>query len=79
MQERNPLIPGQQSFLCDINTFERIMSFIVNIIQSKKTEKQPNCPATHMERYFGIALYLDVTMKVNLNLQHLAHHGYTGY
>ena len=71
----NPLITGQQSFLADKETFERIMTFIAYIIE-KKVVEGPNSwrrPSTLLDRYVGMSILLDETMKYIIPLKHHNH------
>ena len=64
--------PTQQSFFCDVATFERIMRFISYIIENKNLVglKSYKLPATLLERYFGVAILLS-EFNGALNLTHL--------
>ena len=59
--ERNPTICTQQSFFCDIASYERLMRFISHVVEQGLAERKGSRPrpSTLMERYIGIALYLD--------------------
>lgn len=70
------LVTSQQSFLCDVNTFKRVMPFIVKIIDGKLCEKS-GCfrrPSTILDRAFGIALMLDKVEKKPIHLKHKSMH-----
>ncbi len=64
--------PTQQSFFCDVATFDRIMSFIAYIVENKNLVglKTYKLPATLLERYFGLAILLN-QFNGALNLKHL--------
>ena len=61
----NPVLGDQQSFLADINTFEKIMEFISFIIENKYVEIDGFRPSFLLARYIGVTLYLfDVPKKL---------------
>jgi hypothetical protein len=59
--DRNPTICTQQSFWCDRASFERLMKFICHVVEQGLAERKGSRPrpSTLMERYIGLALYLD--------------------
>lgn len=59
--EDNPIICTQQSFWCDRKSFERLMKFICHVIDQGLAERKGSRPrpSTLIERYIGVALYLD--------------------
>ena len=75
--KENPIIPTQQSFICDIESFKKIMKFIVYLIDNSLLEKSRPIPATLLERYIGLCIHLCDSEVVYLPLTHKAHHGYT--
>jgi hypothetical protein len=72
--EENPVLGDQQSFLCDIKTFEIIMEFISYIIENKKVEYNGLRPSFLLARYFGVILHLlNIPTKL-ISLKHLNKH-----
>lgn len=72
---QNPLVPTQQSFICDINTYNNLMKFIVYYIENKLAER-PNSwkrPSTIMDRCIGVSLLLDLEQNVNFQCVPLLH------
>lgn len=71
---KEKLITSQQSFLCDVETFNRIMKFISYVIEEKLCERPGSWrrPSTLMDRYFGVALMLDETKIYPHSLKHLS-------
>ena len=74
--KENPVIPTQQSFICDIESFKRVMGFIAYLIDHSRLEGCRPAPATILERYIGLSIHLCHSEVVYLPLQHQAHHGY---
>ena len=74
--QENPVIPTQQSFICDVKSFKVMMGFIVHLIDNNLLEKSQPMPATLLERYIGLCIHLSPSEVVCLPLQHHAHHGY---
>lgn len=72
----NPVIPTQQSFICDIKSFKAMMGFIVHLIDNNLLEKSNHRPSTLLERYIGLCIYLCPSEVIYLPLEHRAHHGY---
>lgn len=75
------IVTSQQSFMCDVETFERIMSFISYVIENKLCER-PNSwerPSTLMDRYIGIALMLDETSIIPYTIKHMNMCQWRGY
>lgn len=78
---KEKIVTSQQSFMCDVETFERIMGFISHVIESKLCER-PNSwgrPSTLMDRYIGIALMLDETPIISYSLKHMNMCQWRGY
>lgn len=63
--------PTQQSFFSDVETFDKIMSFIVYIIENRSltTWNSYKIPATLLERYFGVSILLN-SFRGSINLSH---------
>ncbi len=76
LKKKNPIIPTQQSFITDKRTFKRIMGFITHIIDKYPHTGYRPRPSTVLERYIGLALYLDKTELIYAPINHLAKRGY---
>lgn len=70
------VVTSQQSFMCDVQTFDRVMGFITHIIESKRCEgwfTGPR-PSTLLDRYIAVALLLDASPIIENPLRHKSHH-----
>lgn len=74
--KENPIIPTQQSFICDVKSFKEVMGFIAHLIDNSLTEGSFPAPATILERYIGLCIYLSSAEVMYLPLKHCAHEGY---
>ena len=74
---KNPLLTGQQSFILDNKTFDRVGRFLEYIFENKLAEggvAGGERPSTILDRYIATALLLDETKKFKFNyLDHKNH------
>ena len=72
VHSEDPIIGTQQSFICDIKTFEKLGTFLEYLIEEKGVhDKYVPMPATLFERYVGIFFHFELN-KVYLRLPHTA-------
>jgi hypothetical protein len=71
----NDLIPTQQSFICDIETYKAISKYVYDFIEDHGNKSHSPRPSTTMERYIGMFMYLrsqkmDNVYKIPLKHKH---------
>ncbi len=55
----NELIPTQQSFICDVDTYKLVSKYVYDFISDYPDRSQySSLPGTILERYIGIFLYI---------------------
>jgi len=72
----NIIVPTQQSFITDVESFRKIMEFPVYLIDNSLLEKCYPAPATILERYIGLCISFSRLSIRPLLLTHQGHHGY---
>jgi hypothetical protein len=74
IENGNCLIPTQQSFICDIDTYKKLSKYVYDIItEFPEREKYVPRPSTNLERFIGLYLFIEsLSMKnvYELPLQH---------
>ncbi len=71
--KENPLIITQQSFICNVEIFKKIMKFVAYLIDSGKLDQGKPRPATVLDRIIGLTAHLTDATMIYVPLEHHNH------